>query len=181
MLGAQAQIQGSPQVRVQVHLPVAQLQLPVQVHAFVIAGAIEQFPVDQARPAMGRPGVFAWVTAIPWPAHRHATTNGTDLRPLGRAPQPGLLTTRLKMQQLRALATEYRLAQRMIDHQHVAHLKAFPGEHWTFAQGFEKALQRMLMHVPRSCITVLRKKKRIAMAIRKCAQREGAYRNSVRT
>ncbi|QHG25211.1 hypothetical protein GDV60_21095 [Pseudomonas sp. DTU12.1] len=27
----------------------------------------------------------------------------------------------------------------------------------------------------------LRKKKRIAMATRKCAQREGAYRNSVRT
>ncbi|MGK9522531.1 hypothetical protein O6471_23845, partial [Salmonella enterica subsp. enterica] len=34
---------------------------------------------------------------------------------------------------------------------YVAHLEALPGEYRLLAQGFEKALQRMLMHVPRSC------------------------------
>src|ERR1700756_3575677 len=99
---------------------------------------------------MGWPGVFAGMTAIPWPTHRHAATDGADLRPLGRAPQPRLLARRLKVQQLRALATEHRLAERVINHQHIAHLEAFPREYRPLAQGFEKAWQRMLMHVPRS-------------------------------
>jgi formate dehydrogenase assembly factor FdhD len=50
------------------------------------------------------------------------------------------LTLGLKVQQLRALATEHRLTQRMIDHQHVALLIALPGKHRSFAQGFEEAL-----------------------------------------
>ncbi|KWV84539.1 hypothetical protein PFLmoz3_05574 [Pseudomonas fluorescens] len=159
MLGAQAQFQGVTQVRVQVHLPVAQLQLPVQAHAVVIGAAVEQFPVDQAGPSVGRPGIFAGVATIPRPAHRYAAPNGADLWPLGRAPQPWLLAGGLKMQQLRTLATEHRLAQGVVDHQHIAHLKALPGEHRTLAQGFEKALQRLLVHVPRSRISQCHAKK----------------------
>ncbi len=150
MLGAQAQFHAFAQVRVQVDLPIAQLQLPVQAHAILGAAAVEQFPVEQSRPTMGRPCVFARMTAIPRPAHRHATANRADMRPLRRAPQPRLLPARLKVQQLRALTTEHRLTQRMIDHQHVAHLIALPGEHRSLAQGFEEALQRMLMHWLRS-------------------------------
>ncbi|MNL30922.1 hypothetical protein D3C87_1526850 [compost metagenome] len=140
MLGAQAQFHAFTQVRVQVHLPVTQFQLPVQSHAIVVTVAVEQLPVEQPRPAMGRPGVFARMPAIPRPTHRHAAANGADLRPLCRAPQPGFLALGLEVQQLRALTTEHRLTQRMIDHQHIARLIALPREHRTFAQGFEEAL-----------------------------------------
>ncbi len=140
MLGAQAQIHAFAQMRVQVYLPVAQLKLPVQAHAVVISAAVQQLPVDQPCPAMGRPGVFARMTAIPRPAHRNATTNRTDLRPLRRAPEPGFLALWLEVQQLRTLATEHRLTQRMVDHQHIALLIALPRKHRTFAQGFEEAL-----------------------------------------
>ncbi len=43
MLGAQAQVHALTQVRVQVHLPVAQLKLPVQAHAIVVTAAVDQF------------------------------------------------------------------------------------------------------------------------------------------
>lgn len=41
MLGAQAQFEGFAQVRMQVHLPIAQLQLPMQAHTVVIGAAVQ--------------------------------------------------------------------------------------------------------------------------------------------
>ena len=52
MFGAQAQLHAFAKVRMQVHLPVAQLQLPVQAHAVFVMTAIEQLPVQQTCPAM---------------------------------------------------------------------------------------------------------------------------------
>src|SRR5450830_1153962 len=124
----------------QVNLPVAELQTPVQADTLLVAAALQQFPVDQPCPTMGWPGVFARMPAIPGPAHRHPAANRPDLRPFGRAPQPGLLSMWLEVQQLRALAAEHRLAQGMVDHQDFALLKALPLEHRLLAPGFEKAL-----------------------------------------
>ncbi len=140
VLGAQAQFHGFTEASMQVDLPVAQLQAPMQADSFVIGTALQQLPVDQPGPAMGGPGIFTRVPAIPGPAYGDATANRADLRPLRRAPQPGFLSPWLEMQQLRTLATEHRLAQWMVDHQHFALLKALPLEDRLFAPRFEKAL-----------------------------------------
>ena len=86
VFGTQAQRHAFTQAGVQVHLPVAQLQTPVQAHAFVVGMTVQQLPVHQPRPPMGRPGIFARMTAIPGPTDRYTTTNGAHLRPFRRAP-----------------------------------------------------------------------------------------------
>ncbi|RMP29355.1 hypothetical protein ALQ24_103019, partial [Pseudomonas syringae pv. antirrhini] len=95
-------------------------------------------------PAMRRPAAFPRMAPVPGPTHRHATANSAHLRPLRGAPEPGFLAVRLKVQQLRALATEHRLALRMVDDQNVAQLIALPLESRSGTKGSEEALQWML-------------------------------------
>jgi hypothetical protein len=59
---------------------------------------------------------------------------------MSRAPQPGMLTPRLEVQQLSALPAEYRLALPVVDHQYVAHLKALPLKGWPGPQRSKKTL-----------------------------------------
>ncbi|RMM01047.1 hypothetical protein ALQ86_103195 [Pseudomonas amygdali pv. eriobotryae] len=140
---AQTQLHALPQLGMQIDLPVPQLQAPVQADALFALAAVDQFPVQQAPPAVCRPAAFTGVSAVPGPAHWHATPNRPHLRPLCSAPEPGFLALRLKMQQLRALATEDRLTLRMIDNQYIAQLVTLPLESGSGTSGSEEALQWM--------------------------------------
>lgn len=51
-----------------------------------------------------------------------------------------MLAPRLKVQQLSALTAEYRLAQRVIDHQYIALLIALPLKGWPGPQRSKKTL-----------------------------------------
>ncbi|MNE56563.1 hypothetical protein D3C80_1514800 [compost metagenome] len=86
VFGTELQLHAFAQPGQQVDLPVAQLQTPFERHALFVFTAVDQLPVEQARPAVRRPHVFAGMATVPGPAHRHTATNGADLRPLRRAP-----------------------------------------------------------------------------------------------
>ncbi|MNH15508.1 hypothetical protein D3C79_751220 [compost metagenome] len=146
MLGAQAQFHAATQPGVQVDLPVAQVQPPFQGHALLVLTAVHQLPVQQPRPTVGRPQVFAGMTAIPGPAHRHTTPDRPNLRPLFGAPQPRPFTRWLKVQQLRALAAEHRLATGVIDDQDIALLITLPLECRPGPLRGEEAMERMFGH-----------------------------------
>ncbi|MNE58151.1 hypothetical protein D3C80_1531650 [compost metagenome] len=128
MLGTELQLHAFAQLGHQVDLPIAQLQAPLEGHALFGFAAVDQLPVEQARPTVGRPHVFAGVTAVPGPAHRHTATDRADLWPLRRTPQPRALALWLEVQQLRALTAEDCLALRVIDDQHIALLVTLPLE-----------------------------------------------------
>ncbi|MOA23416.1 hypothetical protein D3C78_1440350 [compost metagenome] len=126
MFGTELQFHALAQSRLQINLPVAQLQTPFECHALLIFAAVDQLPVEQARPTVGWPHIFTGMTTVPGPTHGHTPTNGADLWPLRSAPQPWAFALGLEVQQLSPLAAECSLALGVINDQHIALLITLP-------------------------------------------------------